>query len=403
MPTLRQRSEVLTSPHPHPRGNEIITSQYDATWYSNRENGQIVKRESPFNLLAGKYTRLKGHTLVANIAQNAVYDSVVNWNGLSSQCYGRAYGKFKRQMDIPTAEMLLNVVEGRKSLEMIAARGYQLAGLIRGLRRGRLGDAFTYMTLNPNASLLQVKNGRRRDSRFVSGKARQDSVDAARRSRQLVRDIGTVILEIRYGWMPLLQDMQNAIDVLCKPVPDKEVVAKMGSSGSFSYEIYPYGPVLVHTSEHCTIKGKVRVTDPKLNLANRLGLLNVPSVAWDAMPFSFVVDWFLPVGPWLQSLTDFVGLELIDGSITLKRTHFCSDYPGSVWSSGSEPYVVGGDRSAASVHAKKLTRTVGITSLPHPPLVLGRGLTPGRAINAVALVTQLLDPRKGAKIRGGDL
>jgi hypothetical protein len=56
----------------------------------------------------------------------------------------------------------------------------------------------------------------------------------------------------------------------------------------------------------------VQVTNPNMFLANQLGFLNPALVAWELVPFSFVVDWFVNVGAVISSMTDFMGCTLKD-------------------------------------------------------------------------------------------
>lgn len=377
-----------------PRAGQRRVARLNLTYYSNRENGQIVKRESPMTMTKELYTRYKPSDNLDVSNEPASYDTQ-GWIPSTSVAYARAYGKFKSLAAMPSSEVLLNVVESRKSLEMITARAFQIRNLLNSARKGRLGDAWRYMSLNPDSSLLAMKNGRRSDSGPVSRRSRESSMDEARKWRQLVKDVGAATLEIRYGWVPLMQDIKGAIDTLSEPIPD--VALRASKVAEFSYN--PSGWGVAHVSERCTIKGRIRVSNPNLDLANRLGLINPASVLWEAVPFSFLVDWFLPVGNFLQGFTDFVGLELIDGSITSRRTAYVEHAAGYRYIGLSTNNTW--DTDYASYQAVKMVRTV-TTSLPRPPLTTGRGLSPGRAVNAVALLATAFNPRKGASIRGGD-
>lgn len=392
MATPRSKNIETYIPSPHPSGGTMMVMCYRASYISNRENGQIVKRESPCRLTYGAFSGYSVKTANLNITSTSEFSSASSWQATSSQAYARAYGKFKSLASMPSANVLLNVVEGRKSLEMIAARAFQLRNLASSLRKGRLADAWAYMSANPNQSLRELVNGRRRDSRFVPGKAREASLDEARRWRQLVRDVSSVILEFRYGWSPLMGDIKSACEVLSKPIPNSAIRARVASSGSYKYSS-GIRVLTVQTSERVTIKGVIKVTNPNLDLANRLGFLNPALVAWEAVPFSFVVDWFLPVGTFLESFTDFVGIDLIDGSITGQKTYNLLAYPSSDWNGSA--FVAGKD---IRVFAKTTVRTVTV-SLPKPPLTWGRGLSVGRAINAIALLGQMLNPRSANKSR----
>jgi hypothetical protein len=61
-----------------------------------------------------------------------------------------------------------------------------------------------------------------------------------------------------------------------------------------------------------------RPSSDVISLLSNLGLINPLSVAWEVVPFSFVIDWFIPVNKWLNSLTADAGLELLDLSETIK-------------------------------------------------------------------------------------
>jgi hypothetical protein len=51
-----------------------------------------------------------------------------------------------------------------------------------------------------------------------------------------------------------------------------------------------------------------------------MGLTNPASWVWEAIPFSFVVDWFANVGQVLGSITDLYGVILVNPSTTLLQT-----------------------------------------------------------------------------------
>ncbi len=379
------------------QGHQYTDSTFDITYWSNRENGQIVKRESPLEMLTSRYLNISADPFGGNAPIQGVFGYPQrDFSPSASLAYAKAYRKMKKTLAQPTSEVLLNIVEGRKSLEMIAARAFQLRGIVSNLRKGRLGDAWNYMTLNPDQSLLGLKSGRRRDSRFVSGKEREESKDSARRRRQLIKDVGALVLEIRYGMVPLMQDIQGACEVLnkldFKPVQIRETGTSHRTEASKSSGGSPSVSGNLDIFERVTLKALVKMGDPHLLLANQLGFVNLASVAWELVPFSFLFDWALPIGPWLQGFTDFVGLQVSEGSITGTIT-YTGPVIGSVWPAGANGIIGQG-------YCKRVTRQVGLATIPPPPLTWGRGLTPGRALNAVALlVSTMVNPR--GKVREG--
>jgi hypothetical protein len=58
---------------------------------------------------------------------------------------------------------------------------------------------------------------------------------------------------------------------------------------------------------------KVRVSNAFISNLDTAGVINPLSIAWELSPYSFVVDWFIPVGNVLSALSDTIGLELQDG------------------------------------------------------------------------------------------
>lgn len=53
--------------------------------------------------------------------------------------------------------------------------------------------------------------------------------------------------------------------------------------------------------------------------ANQLGLLNAPVVAWELTPLSFVADWILDVGNFMERCTAAMGYELRNGGQSVLR------------------------------------------------------------------------------------
>jgi hypothetical protein len=58
------------------------------------------------------------------------------------------------------------------------------------------------------------------------------------------------------------------------------------------------------------------LSNPKLAELSSLGLINPLEIVWEVLRYSFVVDWFLPVGEWLGSLTADVGYTFYGGSLS---------------------------------------------------------------------------------------
>jgi len=65
-------------------------------------------------------------------------------------------------------------------------------------------------------------------------------------------------------------------------------------------------------------------------LASQTGLVNAPAVAWDLVPYSFVLDFFLDLQSWIQSTTALSGLNFIEGSKVTTVIRSTEVAPGNI-------------------------------------------------------------------------
>ena len=125
------------------------------------------------------------------------------------------------------------------------------------------------------------------------------------------------------------------------------------------------------------------VHNQNLLLANRLGIINPQTWLWDNVPWSFVVDWWLPVGSFLSNLTALVGLTLDGASVTRTRAWAGTWVPERqrAW-----PYDKVGDWRFERKRKCRTTWSLKINmKFPY-----GKGLGIQRGQNALALIAQKL-------------
>lgn len=132
----------------------------------------------------------------------------------------------------------------------------------------------------------------------------------------------------------------------------------------------------------CKISTLVRVSDPNLWLANQLGFVNPVVIAWDLVPFSFVVDWFVNVNEFLNSYTDMWGL-----SFEMPCTSFSIRGTSSIYIVSKGPY---GYTRKLSGGCFEFYRSPGIGVGPSLKVRNIRGISPTRGITAISLLIQKL-------------
>lgn len=119
-------------------------------------------------------------------------------------------------------------------------------------------------------------------------------------------------LEMQYGWRPMLSDVYGSVDALSRNPPDNWIVTGTGAKRE------SLNRVKVNTgSDPCDVMASgwkgvfVRIDavpqNDLLMALSSLGITNPALVAWELIPFSFVADWLLPVGSYLESLDAMLG------------------------------------------------------------------------------------------------
>lgn len=221
------------------------------------------------------------------------------------------------------------------------------------------------------------------------------------------RDLASDLLAIRYGWAPLLDDTYNAAEFLAHylsvPLEARYKVSRVYNKkgDAFIYQgYYPYPAGNNSLPYYGTKTAWTRVDKLRLvvwvrenpSLIAQLGL-NDPSLAvWEKIPFSFVADWFIPIGAWLgaRGITSLVKGKYVQSYFSHGKAHAprgvrCPDgaLAGFVYPSGHIQNV-----SPAWQERVGVTRLVGdAPSVPLPEFKpLGKALSWIHTQNAVALL-----------------
>jgi len=197
-------------------------------------------------------------------------------------------------------------------------------------------------------------------------------------------------LELQYGWRPLFTDVYAGMEHLARNVRSPITVCT-GSARDrveFANRQTPSSPNH-HASGFNDSRSryvvKATLASPNLSNAHALGLTNPLVVAWELIPFSFVADWFLPVGDALASLDATSGYSFHSGCRT------------DVWHYESDEHFYvnlknGPDFDFRETRARRvdmaMTRYV-LTGFPNPTLPSFKNpLSVQHAANAVALAAQ---------------
>lgn len=150
-------------------------------------------------------------------------------------------------------------------------------------------------------------------------------------------------------------------------------------------------PTIRWSTDHkCYTSLWYRCRLPKVALLASLGLLNPPSLLWETRPLSFVLDWFIPIGPWLQSMTADAGWDFLSGTQSYKREVSVQNVaPGTLKYNG--PFTPTGSNvilpSFSKAKAEYFSRRV-YKSRPVPGIYYKNPLSASHAISGIALLIQ---------------
>jgi hypothetical protein len=131
-------------------------------------------------------------------------------------------------------------------------------------------------------------------------------------------------LEYKYGWMPLLMDIEGSAAAFAQGMNDgrfsRFTVSKKGhdtmsESDERAYPAYGGDYVVVtrsfDASYDCHLKMWCEVDCAFTSSLQQLGLTNPALVVWELVPYSFVFDWIYSVGDYLQSMSALQGIKVL--------------------------------------------------------------------------------------------
>lgn len=299
------------------------------------DEGRIrdVYRVDPFGkLIHGKYElqsfRLKQMpTVVARLAYRTT--AVANRRYFNTTVLGNAHGfaiprcRFLLPGESQKASLINNALKGAidqqvnlamfiaeldRTLSLFAESARKIAGAANDVRKGGFARAARRL------GIVKPK-GLSRSSSFADN-----------------------WLKYSYGWVPLVSDAVGMMRHLSQQARGLTVRSKsrVGSSAPLTTTLEKE-QIAQGTSQHrlfarFSSSGQwfrmeqvilvFRLNDNFWDQVSRLGFTNPGLLGWEAVPLSFVVDWFANVGDCLGSLNSGLTLEFVTGSYTEYHRNF---------------------------------------------------------------------------------
>jgi hypothetical protein len=349
----------------------ILTQRY-ATVPKRQEPSPIRSEKGTSVLLYRGPKRnpsLPPSVYVVGVENNDAWRAVMQENQILdptiAMVQNKAYERFKNALG-DTAELGQSLAERKQAVNMIVDRLTALRLGYLDLRKGRFDDFLRRFRLRETGRV-------KRRSRWTRP-----------------RDASNLWLEYHFGWSPLLSDIYNGIRIIESPFEQPRTI-RGTDTRPFEMEA-PKSDFIPHFSV-----GKVRVSmrlqadyvisNPNLYRATQLGLTNPIATAWELVPFSFLVDWFIPIGNFLNSYSDFYGVTFSNAF----TTRYFSFRGKSYGYYHRNPDFQTDDTVIVYNEAMKFRRTLGlVTPVVYPKIFQGFSVT--RAATSIALLLAVFKP-----------
>jgi hypothetical protein len=115
------------------------------------------------------------------------------------------------------------------------------------------------------------------------------------------------MLDDLYGAMQALVDHQFRLPYA---TATKTASAVYKESPSYFDGIYAKKTISYHETIKVKLGVRFKVVSSGIQELAALGITNPALLAWELLPYSFVVDWFLPIGDWVSTWDATLGTEL---------------------------------------------------------------------------------------------
>lgn len=227
----------------------------------------------------------------------------------------QAISKLQEMVTLSQGSAGVSLAEADKTAAHLAKTAERLTTAYRQLRKGHLGDFARSLGITVRADKVRAYRNRR--------------IRLKRSGLDLEQFAASTWLEYSYGWKPLLKDFYDQAKNLAEILTERQNVIRVARAHARTQRVYTENITRsdklwsnlkrVVVTNSVTYIVRYRIPNGANTVGNVFGLQNPLLVAWELIPFSFVADWFLPVGDFLNQISAYDGLEFAGGVKTFKR------------------------------------------------------------------------------------
>lgn len=190
------------------------------------------------------------------------------------------------------------MAERRQTASLIAATAYRIAHAAAAVKKGDLRNAYGLLGMTTPPTDKQLKK----------------IIDTP-----ISKRLSQYWLELQFGWKPLLEDVKGAAELLASHATghpyhtEAHGSATARQTATIRRNPYPFKG-WIYSKSRTRYVLRYRLDDYARAALASTGISNPTTVLWEILPYSFVIDWFLPVGEYLQKLYAFDGFSVVAGT-----------------------------------------------------------------------------------------
>jgi hypothetical protein len=355
------------------RARRLLPHDYSMSSYQYRSNPGKVERSWTYDGIWGMSSVEENWVLPSNSPE---LPTLPAW---SSNDDLKLINKLKLKLRGSDFNMSVFLGEGHQTLNMIGDSAIRIARGLNLFRKGNVIGAVNAMSKSAKQALQVMKTIR---SKLWSTHLRRNATNQS----------SSNWLELQYGWLPLLGDIKSGAELLAHqlnvPFMQRYVVRRSVRSSP------DQGGSYIKFADYSSSVNKqivAYVSEPE-SIPKMSGILDPELVAWELTPFSFVADWVLPIGEFLEARAFASSLTGTFVTTTFEKQTARGICGGEF---NNPPHISNGKSSMTGVemHASKVTlnRVVSTSlSVPMPAVKpLSKALSLGHCLNGLALLAQV--------------
>lgn len=274
------------------------------------------------------FARSGGMTQVTNYLVNGPRGQPTS--NFAQQSMSKALSNVKQQK----VNLAQAFAEREQTVGLVYNNVKRLVSLAIALKKGNVKGAKDLLLGSKGRDKRKQISVFNRDGTHVVGRKYVHTRVGSTSNNLTPEQFASLWLEFQYGWRPLLSDIYGACELIADTYYRKPSVRFTGKArASTTYvELTGYYVPFGNASWCSGIKAgtwasqdtykhdfrsntvlEFREPESMRRVFSQTGITDPALLAWEVLPYSFVIDWFIPIGTYLENINATCGLDFVRG------------------------------------------------------------------------------------------